>query len=36
LEFPPANLLRNITIDVVSTGNLAKYAKKKKLSRRVR
>lgn len=28
LEFPPANLLRNITIDVVSTGNLAKYAKK--------
>jgi hypothetical protein len=31
LEFPPANLLRNITIDVVSTGNLAKYAKKKTL-----
>lgn len=28
LEFPPANMLRNITVDVVSTGNLAKYAKK--------
>lgn len=31
LEFVPTNLLRNIEIDVVSTGNLAKYAKKKTL-----